>query len=102
MRWLAIALIRLYQLGLRRFIRRRCLFEPSCSRYALAAFRAHGFRRGLALTRQRLAACRAPAQAAWTLSPHGSARLVHLVPPDGVHWDTIPARLTAPPTEPTA
>jgi uncharacterized protein len=46
-----------------------CRFYPSCSNYAIEAFSAHGFWRGLALTARRLIRCR-------PLGPHG----VDLVP----------------------
>ena len=34
-----------------------CKYHPSCSQYALDAFRAHGLLRGLVLTGWRLARC---------------------------------------------
>ena len=46
-----------------------CRFYPSCSNYAVEAFRVHGFWRGLALTARRLVRCR-------PFGPHG----VDLVP----------------------
>jgi len=46
-----------------------CRFYPSCSNYALEAFGAHGFWRGLSLTGRRLLRCR-------PFGPHG----VDLVP----------------------
>lgn len=76
MRWLAIGLVRLYQICLRRLLGRRCLYETSCSRYAIAAFREHGFIAGLRLTRARLASCRLPVRAAWALDPDGRAELL--------------------------
>ena len=56
-----IALIRLYQLTLSRFIRAAvgpiCRFEPSCSRYAVACLEAHGVLRGSLLSAKRLCKC---------------------------------------------
>ncbi len=78
MRWVAIALVRLYQLCLRRLVGRHCLYETTCSRYAIAAFRAHGFVAGLRLTRARLASCRLPAGAAWAIGEDGRAELLHM------------------------
>jgi uncharacterized protein len=46
-----------------------CRFYPSCSSYAVEAFRVHGFWRGLALSARRLLRCR-------PFGPHG----VDLVP----------------------
>jgi hypothetical protein len=46
-----------------------CRFYPSCSTYAVEAFSAHGFWRGLSLTSRRLLRCR-------PFGPHG----VDLVP----------------------
>lgn len=56
---LAIFAIRLYQLFGRRFVRRTCLFQPSCSRRAVTYFTRYGFRKGLKLTREQLSECRA-------------------------------------------
>lgn len=78
MRWAAIALVRFYQLCLRRLVGRRCLYEITCSRYAIAALRAHGFIVGLRLTRARLASCRLPERAAWAIGEDGRAELLHL------------------------
>ncbi len=77
MRWVAILLVRIYQRCLRRLVGRRCLYETTCSRYAIAAFRQHGFIAGLRLTRARLASCRLPARAAWAIGDDGRAELLH-------------------------
>lgn len=58
MKWLCIALIRLYQ----RFISPlkpspTCRFTPSCSAYALEAFRKRGFFVGMILTVARIGRC---------------------------------------------
>lgn len=53
----AVAAIKVYQLAFSRFVRRTCLFRPSCSRHAAYLFRRFGFRLGWALTRRRLARC---------------------------------------------
>lgn len=57
MRYLAIALVRLYQHTLSPLTRGCCRFEPSCSEYAIEAFRSHGFARGLTLAVRRVARC---------------------------------------------
>lgn len=64
----AVALLTLYQ-GAASGRVSPCRFYPSCSNYAVEAFRVHGFWRGLALTARRLLRCR-------PFGPHG----VDLVP----------------------
>ncbi|MCA9857621.1 MAG: membrane protein insertion efficiency factor YidD [Dehalococcoidia bacterium] len=57
---------RRFAIGALRFYRRhwsprlgaRCVFDPSCSRYAELAIRAHGVRRGVLMTVHRLRRCR--------------------------------------------
>lgn len=57
MRFLALALIRLYQLALSPFFRGACRHHPSCSAYAYEAIERHGAR-GAWLALKRLARCR--------------------------------------------
>ncbi len=57
-RWLAVAAIRAYQVGLRPLNLWGCKFYPSCSHYALEAFELHGPARGFWLTLKRLLRCR--------------------------------------------
>lgn len=52
-----IALIRVYQVTLGPLMRGQCRFHPSCSNYAIEAYRTHGLRRGTWLTARRLARC---------------------------------------------
>jgi len=59
-RWLRhapIALIRLYQLALSRWIGPACRFEPSCSTYAIEAIARHGAIRGGWLAARRIGRC---------------------------------------------
>ena len=49
--------VRLYQATLSRVMGGQCRFHPSCSRYAMDAFREHGAARGGWLTLRRLARC---------------------------------------------
>jgi putative membrane protein insertion efficiency factor len=93
MRWLAIGLIKLYQVGLRGIVRRRCLFTPTCSRFAIAALREHGFWRALPRIRARLRDCRQPAHLAWELDEHGSPRLLVASSPEGAIGDVPPDRV---------
>ncbi|MEM8727352.1 MAG: membrane protein insertion efficiency factor YidD [Chlamydiota bacterium] len=57
MKYLFIALIRLYQWTLAPFTRGHCRFYPSCSDYALAAFDKYGTFKGGYLTVKRLLKC---------------------------------------------
>ncbi|MBA2564634.1 MAG: membrane protein insertion efficiency factor YidD [Gemmatimonadetes bacterium] len=57
MRAIAIALIRLYQVGLSSWLPSGCRFEPSCSNYGLEAVQRHGAARGSWLILRRLARC---------------------------------------------
>lgn len=55
-----IAAIRLYQRHPPARFRGCCLYEPSCSTYALQALERHGGRHGARLAAGRLHRCRAP------------------------------------------
>jgi putative membrane protein insertion efficiency factor len=52
-----IVLIRLYQAVLGPFLGGHCRFHPSCSAYALEAYRLHGPLRGTWLTLRRIGRC---------------------------------------------
>jgi uncharacterized protein len=93
MRWLAILLVRFYQVVVRPLWRRTCLFETTCSCYAVAAFRQHGFLHGLRLVRSRLAACRWPSSLAFTVGADGRPELLFWKPPEGSTDDEPPPRL---------
>jgi putative membrane protein insertion efficiency factor len=56
-KYLFMALIRLYQLTVSPFLGPVCRFYPSCSHYGYEAFRAHGTLRGGWLTARRLLRC---------------------------------------------
>jgi uncharacterized protein len=49
--------IRLYQRVISPALPRRCRYEPTCSAYALEAFRSHGPMRGFVLAGWRLLRC---------------------------------------------
>ncbi len=57
MKHLAILLVRCYQRFIGPMLPRTCKFEPTCSAYAIEAFRKKGFFRGVALTTWRLLRC---------------------------------------------
>jgi uncharacterized protein len=52
-----IALIKLYQFTLSPVFGRHCRFQPTCSWYALEAYRTHGALRGTLLTGWRIVRC---------------------------------------------
>jgi hypothetical protein len=56
-RRLVLALIRLYQLGVRPVLPPACRFSPTCSEYAHQAVERYGVVRGLRLSLVRLARC---------------------------------------------
>jgi uncharacterized protein len=53
-----LLLVRSYKLAISPWLPPACRFEPSCSRYAEDALRAHGARRGVVLAARRLLRCR--------------------------------------------
>ena len=53
----AIGIIKFYQKWLSPLKIPSCRFTPSCSSYALQAFAAHGFLKGLILTVKRISKC---------------------------------------------
>lgn len=57
MQKIVIALIRAYQYLVSPFLGSHCRFHPTCSSYALGAFKEHGTWRGLTLTIKRLGRC---------------------------------------------
>ena len=56
--WACVSLLRWYRRTRPQSIGRRCVFEPSCSRYAELSFRKHGLVRGSLLTIGRLRRCK--------------------------------------------
>lgn len=52
-----IGLIRVYQWTLSPIVGGQCRYEPTCSRYAVEAYRRFGFLRGSTLTARRLGRC---------------------------------------------
>lgn len=57
MKYIAMALIRLYQLTLSRILPPSCRFTPSCSHYSYEALRRFGFLRGGWLSVKRVSRC---------------------------------------------
>ena len=57
MRYVLIALVRMYQVGLSPLLPASCRYYPSCSAYAIAALEKHGALRGAWLAVRRIARC---------------------------------------------
>ena len=56
-RWIATALIRVYQLFLSPLLPASCRYTPTCSTYAVEAIERHGVLRGSWLAAKRIARC---------------------------------------------
>ncbi|WP_127845763.1 membrane protein insertion efficiency factor YidD [Psychroflexus aestuariivivens] len=52
-----IVLIKIYQLFISPLLASSCRFQPTCSHYALEAFRKHGLLEGLILSTKRISKC---------------------------------------------
>ena len=70
-----IGLVTFYRAVLSPLKPRCCRFEPTCSQYALEAFRVHGFFRGMALVIWRVMRCH----------PFYHGNLIDPVPPRKAH-----------------
>lgn len=57
MAWPFIALIRLYQWGISPWLGPKCRYTPTCSSYALQAFRKYGIFKGFWLSLKRIGRC---------------------------------------------
>jgi hypothetical protein len=57
MKWLALKLIRLYQMTLSKILPPSCRFTPSCSVYTYQAIEKHGFFKGGWLGFKRILRC---------------------------------------------
>ncbi len=55
--WIAIGAIKIYQWTISPLLPRCCRFTPSCSQYAIEAFKLHGMFKGSVLTVWRLLRC---------------------------------------------
>jgi len=66
---IAAALVRFYRRFLSPWKPACCRFHPTCSQYALEAFRVHGFVRGLGLSIWRVLRCQPFARGGWDPVP---------------------------------
>ena len=57
MRWIALKLIRFYQLAISPWLPPSCIYTPSCSTYGHEAISKHGLIKGGWLTLKRLGRC---------------------------------------------
>jgi uncharacterized protein len=55
---LALLLIKFYRAAISPLFPSCCRFTPTCSEYALIAFRRYGFKKGFVLTAKRILKCR--------------------------------------------
>ena len=57
MKYLAIALLKLYKATISKLKGKRCIYTPSCSVYSMEAYYKHGFFKGSWLTLKRVLKC---------------------------------------------
>ena len=76
MRWLGILGVLAYRLFVRPLLRRRCLYDESCSAHAIRQLRERGFLRAIPKIRARVRSCRMPAAACFVVGADGRARLL--------------------------
>lgn len=72
--WPFLALIYAYRITLSPLLGGQCRFHPTCSQYALDAYRDHGPVRGTFLTLRRLARCHPFAKGGFDPAPLRSER----------------------------
>lgn len=58
--WLSIKLIIIYRTIAPKSLKQVCLFEPSCSEYAVLALKKHGFFKGWSMFWRRFTSCKQP------------------------------------------
>jgi len=60
MKWVSIRLIEFYRVVAPKRLRQTCLFEPTCSEYAILAITKYGFLKGWYLSLKRIVSCKQP------------------------------------------
>lgn len=58
MKYIAIALIKFYQMALSPYLPNACRFTPTCSQYTLEAIKKYGFLKGTWMGMKRISKCR--------------------------------------------
>jgi len=74
---LAVGMVRAYQWTLRPIIGANCRFWPSCSEYAVEAFRTHGAARGGMLAARRILRCNPWHEGGFDPVPDRDCRMGH-------------------------
>jgi putative membrane protein insertion efficiency factor len=74
-KYIAIVLIRLYQLTFGQILPKSCRFIPSCSQYALTAIKDHGIAKGLVLSAWRILHCQPLCVGGWDPVPNKGVAL---------------------------
>jgi len=86
-RWVLIALIRVYQVLLSPFLGGQCRYEPSCSRYGIDAIERYGGWRGGWMTVKRIGRCHPFAKGGYDPVPYehisGESTVEHVGEQDG-------------------
>lgn len=67
-------MIGLYQKAISPYLPKCCRFTPTCSQYALEAYRIHGFWKGSGLTIWRLLRCQPFCRGGWDPVPPAKAK----------------------------
>ncbi|WP_446830700.1 membrane protein insertion efficiency factor YidD [Candidatus Foliamicus sp.] len=74
-KFIAIKLIRAYQLCISPYLGPRCRFQPTCSQYALEAIEVHGLLRGIGMSARRLLRCHPLGPSGWDPIPQPDAEV---------------------------
>jgi len=69
-------LIWFYRNAISPYLPKRCRFTPTCSQYALEAYRIHGFWKGSGLTLWRLLRCQPFCRGAWDPVPPAKSKRI--------------------------
>src|ERR1700744_4769094 len=55
--WVALTFVKVYQILIPRSLKRQCIYEPTCSRFAIIVIRRDGLLKGICSTVARLRRC---------------------------------------------
>ncbi len=79
MKYIAIILIRVYQITLSRILPRTCRFTPSCSQYAISVLNNHGVLKGSILSFLRILRCHPFCSGGWDPAPAPGRGFIDIV-----------------------